>query len=442
MWSSARHERRDPFWNVVVPYRVRGPLDAEALRASVERIIHRHEILRTTFVDADRAGRAVVREPERFEIRLHDLRGAPDSDVQPELERLLAEELVTPFRLERGPLLRMTLVRTAEQDHRMLRTTHHLVHDALSWRVFFRELALLYAAQIAGAPDPLGAAPELQYLDYSVWERSAPRADSRRYRAELDWWERRFDPPVPRLELPFTRAERLAPESVSPAVAPAPAPEDGFASWGIAAETSAALDRLGRAEGATFYMSRLAAFSALVCLETGVDDIVIGTPVSTRTRVELQSMIGVFLNFAILRLRFGGAPSLRRWIAEVRRTVVDTSARVTIPTEELMPELHRRGVKLPQVDVRFVAWAAMGSMRFGGLELEPLPRRCVGGLGFRLGVNRPYETERCWTEFDAARYDPEGVRAFLSRLRALTAAACAEPDRPLAELHTAFARST
>jgi acyl carrier protein len=437
MWNSPQHGRTDPFWNVVVPFRIRGELDLEALRTSLEELVARHEILRTAFVDCDGTPAAVVRPPAPFALSQHDLVGRPDAETR--LDRLLEAELATRFDLEHGPLLRVAVIRMGEREHQLLRTTHHLVHDALSWRVFFRELAALYEARIAGRPSPLGDPPQLQYLDYAVWERAALRPDSPSYRAEVDWWQRRLQPPVANLQLPFPRPAASGATDGPPPPSRSP---DGSASWGIAPATSAGLDRLGRAAGATFYMTRLAAYSALLCLDTGAEEIVIGTPMSTRSRAELQSMIGVFLNVALLRLRLQGEPSFRDWVAETRRTVIEASRHVTIPTERLMAELARRGLALPRVEARFVAWATMSSMSFGGLELEPLPRRCTAGMGFRLGVNRPFEADRCWAEYDADRFDPDAVAAFLTRLRAFSAAAAVEPDRSLRDLHASVTVSS
>jgi hypothetical protein len=216
-------------------------------------------------------------------------------------------------------------------------------------------------------------------------------------------------------------------------------PAEGFVRWGLDPRHSEALDRIGRSAGATYYTTRLAAFSALVALESEVEDFVIGTPVSTRIRAELQNMIGVFVNFAALRLRFTGEPTFRSWLGEVRRAVIDTGAHVTVPAEQLTRELGRRNVRPPRTEARFVAWAAIAPMRFGGIELEPLPRRGAEASGFRLGVNRPYESERCWAEFDPKVHDRSGVEQFLAHLTGLVAAACAEPDRSLRDLHAAVA---
>jgi non-ribosomal peptide synthetase component F len=425
-WNSPSFDPAHPFWTVVVPFVIRGSLDVRAFRASVQEIVRRHESLRTTFTEIAGQPTAVVRPAGPIKLPIDDLRG--DRETEARAQAIVESELRRSFDLQNGPLLRLRLLRMREDEYRLLRITHHLVHDALSWRVFFHELALIYGELRRGRPSPLPDRPQLQYLDFAVWERTSRRPDSARFQAEVAWWERLLTPPVPDLRLPFERAQ---PDRSAQAA-------DGFANWGIPAEQGEALNSIGRAYGATHYMTRLAAFAALLALETRASDLVIGIPVSTRTTAELQKMIGLFLNFAVLRLRISESENFAALVREVRRSVVETSQRVWIPVEQLNAELLKRGVRPPNAPARFVAWATLGRMCFGGIEVEPLPRGCPAAAGFRLGVNRSYETERCWVEFDPQIYDRAEVLLFLKRLQALIAAVCANPEQPLDKLRTAI----
>lgn len=425
MWSAGAGGS-DARWQVVVPFRVDGELDVDVLRASVQCLVARHEILRTTFTDCEDRPLAVVRPSMAVELAAEDLRGAVDPLSR--AEEILASEALRPFDLERGPLLRLRLLRVGDAEHRLLRVSHHIIHDALSWRIFFDELGRIYDALLDGRPSPLADAPQLQYLDYAVWERASVRRGSPSREAEVDWWQRTLSPPPPPLRLPFARPERV----------PAAEQDAGAISWGLPAASSDALDRIARAAGGTYFMTRLAAFAALLALDGGVDDLVIGTPVSTRSRTELQRMFGPFLNFGVLRLRLAGDASFRGWLAEVRRTVVDVGSHVSVPWEQLSAQLRERGVAIPMVWARFVAWPVIAPMTLGGVTVEALPRRCTELWGFRLGVNQPYESDRCWAEFDPCLHDPAAVRRFLNRLTAFVAAICAAPDRPLSELHAAM----
>ncbi len=427
MWDAAELDATRPRWHVVVPFAIRGPLDPDLLRASIAEVVARHEILRTTFTERDGQPVALVHSEMTVALTCRDLRG--EDDPEGAVDAATAAELQAPFDLRAGPLLRFALLRVGEQEHRLLRVSHHLVHDALSWRTFFGELTRAYAARREGRPSPLGPEPELQYTDFVHWEREWLTPESDRWRAELAYWHRCLGPPLPPLALPFARSEPVGDGPTGP----------GVLRWGLAPGDSDALDRLGRQVGATYFMTRLAAFAALLALEGDSEDLVIGTPISTRIRAELQDMIGPFLNFVVLRMRFTGAPTFRGWVGEVRRTVIDAGAHATVPWERLMPELRERGVTIPRVATRFVAWSALSPMRFADLELEPLPRECDEPWGFRLGVNRAFEADRCWVEFDPREHDRDAVRAFLDRLQTLIAVVAAEPDRPLRDLHSAVA---
>jgi hypothetical protein len=326
-------------------------------------------------------------------------------------------------------LLRLQLLRTGEQEYRLLRSSHHIVHDAAdSWKLFFDELARIYESLVGGGPAPRSSEPDLQYIDYAYWERVNSGRSAPRYRAEVDWWEQELQAASEPLELPFKRAIPVD----------GPRPAEDVVEWGLDAEQSVRLDEIARTCHATHYMSRLAAFAALLAIETGSDDFVIGTPVSTRNRAELQSMIGPFINFRMLRMRFRGDPNLVDWLADVRRTVIGVSSHSAIPWELVTAELRNRGLRLPQVAARFIVWSAVAPTQFCGLDLEPLPNRYGDSWGFRLVIDPRREADRCWAELDPMIYDPDQVRAFCSRLNALVAAASAEPRRSLRALHRAL----
>ncbi len=176
----------DPGHHVLVPFEIRGPLEVEALRQSVEALVRRHEILRTTFARYDERPMAVVMPPARVPLPVDDLRGVPNQRAR--LSEIIESELLRPYDLRRGPLFRLRLLRLGDEHYQLLRLSHHLIHDAASWRIFFSELALVYEALIDGRPSPLPEEIEIQYLDYAVWERARVNSPSRRDQAEVTWW--------------------------------------------------------------------------------------------------------------------------------------------------------------------------------------------------------------------------------------------------------------
>jgi amino acid adenylation domain-containing protein len=401
-------------------FRVSGPLDVDALRSSLEHIVRRHEMLRTTFTLHDGQPVQVVHPPAPVELPLIDLRGAPDAEAR--ADELRSREAQAPFDLERGPLLRLSLVRLGDREHRLLRVSHHIISDHWSWRLFFDELAVLYEAQRRGAPMPLADDPPLQYADFAAWERRWTRPGARRYDDAVQWWRQAFTPEPARTALPFAR----------------PVPKDGAAAsdgvfwWGLAPEVSEGLGRLARDAGATFYMVRLAIFAAALALETGRDDIVLGAYVTTRRRAETQAMFGFFSNLTTFRLDFAGRPTFREWLGRVRATVVETTPHTEVPYDQLRERLGEAGVAVPEIGAVFGVSDRPPTMHFGGLEVEPLKRTFEHmPWGFSLAFDGWDEAERCRVDFDARIHDPTGVRAFVAQVQRLAGEVVADPDRPL-----------
>lgn len=410
-------------WNVTVPFRLRGPLEVGVLQASIEQLVDRHEILRTTYAEREGDKVAVVGSAGGLRLVVEDLTGADDAEAC--VAEVVERERREPFDLEHGPLVRWRLLKLGEDEYRLVRTSHHILHDAVSWTVFFDELAVAYEGLLAGRQSALGERPRLQYIDYAAWERVAIHPGSRVHLEEVAWWHRALDQAPEPAPLPFTRS---TPDEGAD-------PFDDVVTWGLPPEDSQVLDEIARKVGATYYMTRLAAFVSLLALETGKTDLLIGTPVSTRSRPELQRMFGPFINFRPLRVTADVGRRFPDVLADVRQAVLDTSAHSKLPWECLIRELRSRGVPALQPSASFSSWSSVEHARFGGLEIEPMPRPCGESRSFRLGVNRHYEADRCWADFDPRLTDAVEVERFLARLQLLIAAICQQPQAALHDLY-------
>jgi hypothetical protein len=320
------------------------------------------------------------------------------------------------------PPIAFHLVAVGDDEHQLLIVSHHLVCDALSWRIFFEQLAADYGAP-CGGPGPAGS---LQYADYAVWDHARLRPDSPRHEDELRWWMTKFADAPPPLRLPFTRDE--------PTESPG---GDGVLDWGLGQNVAAGLDRLGLGAGATHFMTRLAVFTALVGLETETSDIVLNTYVTMRRHVVLQGMLGPLVNRALLRLRFDPNQSFAQLLTHVRATVLELSANSSIPFQRLWPELQRRGISAAFGTTKFEAHYSLPALRFDQIELEPLKRSYVEPWGFTLGVDSRRESDRGRAVFDPHLHDQAGVQRFLDRLKELAELVSRSPGEPLHHLHTA-----
>lgn len=421
IWRLSRSPEASAGYTVASENRIRGALDVAAMRAALEHVVMGNEILRTTYVEREGRPFQVVGRPRPIGVPVVELDG--DSDPDAGVATILRRDAREPFDLERGPLLRLRLLRVDDDEHRLLRLCHHIVTDAQSWRVFCTDVARGYEALRRGNALPM-IADRLQYADFAGWERETLRPDGPRYREEVDWWRRAFEPGRPALRLPFSR----------PTPVPDAAPADGVIHWGIEAGEAAALDELARRAGATPYAVRLALFAALLGLETGQEEILLGT-YATNRRAETQSMLGFFSNPITLVLRFDPKLSFRRWLARVRGVVVEAKARSGIPYEGLSEELHRGGAPPPEIKTMFSLRSRWPELSFGGIEIGP-PRYTIVGMpwGFSFIVDPKMESDRCMTVFDARIYDPGAVRGFIERYRRLVGRVLEKPNRRLRKL--------
>ncbi len=424
LWHKDRRAPESSLLNTpAVGFCIRGPLDVAALRRGIDHFVRRHEALRTTFAERDGRVVQVVHRPGPVDLPLLDLTGAPDAAAR--AAEMLAEEVGTPFDLERGPLLRLRLIRISEEEHRLLRINHHIISDGLSWDVFFEELDVLYEAYSRGEPPPLEDELPLQHGDFAVWERRWLRPDAPLFRQEVEWWRDTLAGLPAAIPLPFTRSKARQDVTAS----------HGLIGCELEPEVSRELARLGREARATRYMVWLAVLAAQLALETGQDDMVLATHMTTRRSAELQAMFGHLFNATVLRLRFAGDESFRLWLPRVRDVVAETSAHTEIPYKRLVNQLRAEGMPPPPFQVNFDASSQQRpSVRLGGLDVTRMkPATEQMRRGFKFRVDRS-DRDYCHIRFNAGIYDPSGVRSFLGRFQRLAADVCAYPDRPLSDL--------
>ncbi len=407
-WKHVRGAKEGGSFTMASVMRITGALDVGVLRESMNYVAGRHEILRATFEEVDGKPMQVIHPAGAMELPVVDLRGL--ADVEKRAADFFRQETGRAFELSIAPLLRFFLIRMGEHEWRLIRVNHHIISDSWSWKIYFRELGTIYEARMGAGKEamPLPATERLQYADYAAWQRRAIAPGSAAYRATVEWWRGQFADGPPAMALPFKRLLRRRGAD----------PAQGLIWWGLDQEVSQRLERMAREEGATYYMIRLAVFVAQLAEETGRHDVLLGTYVTTRNRVEWQNMFGFFANLVTLRFRYDPALPFWQWLAVVRKTVGEAQAHGEIPYEQLGEELGRQGVKLPEIRVIFSVSDHLAPVQFGGLELEWLERRMEAmPWGFTLTFNQHHEEGRCFAAFDARRYEPGKVRGFVERYK-------------------------
>jgi amino acid adenylation domain-containing protein len=325
-WFLDRLQGGNPAYHIPCILPLQGPIVVSALRESLNDVVARHEALRTTF--EMQHGRPVQRVHPAMELPLPvvDCHGEDTMARRAAAQRQAGIEIVKPFDLSAGPLLRAVLLRIDDTEHWLVASIHHIVCDAWSVDLFQRELGLLYEARLSGRAAALPQLP-LQYGDYARWQRHWMQGELRGKLAA--YWRDKLEGAPPVLELPFDRP-RPPLMSLRGALYPFAIPRD-------AAEV---LRELGRREHATVFMTMLAVFKALLHRYTGQDDLVVGTPAANRDRSELERLIGLFLNTLVLRTRVSGDITFRALLARVRATTLEAYEHQDLPFEKLVEELQ------------------------------------------------------------------------------------------------------
>ncbi len=307
--------------------RLRGAFDGAAFHRAVAALVARHEVLRTTVEVADGEPLQAVHPPPFLDYAEADLSGSGERD----LTARAAQETRAGFDLRTGPLLRVRVYRLGPDDHAVLFARHHLVFDASSDAVLLAELAELYRAEVAGTTPGLPE-PAPQYADYAIWERE--RLTGERLDGLLAYWRERLAGVRP-LAVPGAR--------------PRPPLRDGaggFLSTRVPGEVSERLADLAQAERLTPFMLLLALLRVVLWRATGRRDVLVGTPMTGRTRPETQGMLGYLLNMVVLRNPIDGEPSVRRLAAAEREAVLGAYEHAELPYILLTRELGRAAVPL------------------------------------------------------------------------------------------------
>lgn len=356
LWLIDQIDSDGAVYNVPYVWQITGKLDRSVLEKSLNEIVRRHEMLRTTFRLIDGQLAQVV-APELF-IPLSTLELDKDEADEESIRSLLLREAHFPFDLQEGPLLRASLMQCGPADYYLILNLHHIVADAWSMQVFFRELAVLYDAFSKGEPSPLPELP-VQYADYTVWQHE--NLNGEKLAHELDYWKRQLAN-VPVLELP---TDRKRPPVLSN--------RGAWRRFEVPPETSAALHTLARDEKATLFMVLLAAFDVLLYRYTGRDDLPVGTPIAGRNRPEIEGLIGFFVNTLVIRSRLEGNPTFRTLIHRVGEVVREAFAHQDVPFERLVDELHpeRTLNRTPLFQVMFQLYhSSDGTLKLPGLEVR------------------------------------------------------------------------
>jgi amino acid adenylation domain-containing protein/non-ribosomal peptide synthase protein (TIGR01720 family) len=361
LWFLDQLDPNGYFYNIPLSVKLNGPLNPEVLQHSLQEIVQRHAALRTRFVSHDGQPSQLVEPTITFSLPVINLSHlAPDAQ-QHEVGQHVLQIAQSVFDLSQSPLVRGALLKLSSTEHVLCLTFHHIVFDGWSQGILLRELVTLYQAFDRQQASPLPPLP-VQYADYTLWQRGWLSGDV--LAAQLAFWKQQLNGAPATLELPFSNSR--------PAVQTTQGARHGF-TLGLA--MSAALKDLSQQQGVTLFMTLLAAFNALLYRYTGQADIVIGTPIANRRRVELEGLIGLFANTLALRTRFQTAETLNfvDLLAYVREGTLSAFANQDVPLEQIVEALQlvRDVSRTPLFQIMFVLQNAAGSGMLKDVPVQP-----------------------------------------------------------------------
>jgi len=361
LWFIDQLEPGSSVYNFPAAVRLKGPLNVAALKKSLDEIVKRHEALRTTFAIVDGRPVQVIAPLLTLTLPIVDLRELPQPEREREVQRLATNEALCPFDLAEGPLVRTTVLRLGENEHVGLLTMHHIVSDGWSTGILIREMAVLYDAFCSDRPASLPELP-IQYADFAHWQRHWLEGEV--LETQLTYWKQQLLGAPPLLELP---ADHPRP--------PLQTFRGAHQSILLTRTVGDGLKALSRQEGATLFMTLLAAFTILLHGYTNQDDLVVGTPTANRNRLEIEGLIGFFVNTLVLRTDLSDNPSFRDLLRRVREVCLGAYAHQDLPFERLVEELHpaRDLSRNPLFQVMFVLQnAPLQAVELPGLSLSPI----------------------------------------------------------------------
>jgi amino acid adenylation domain-containing protein len=353
-------------YNFQVTIWFEGALRPDVFRATLQEIVRRHEVLRTSFPAVDGLPVQVVHEPWLVELPVADLRALPEELRFAESERLVFESTQTPFDVARLPLLRWRMLRLADDLWELIQVEQHFVHDGWSFGVMLKEIKAIYTAFLHGEPSPLPELP-VQYADFAAWQRELMEGGG--MEQLLGFWKRKLAGSSTFLELPTDRPRPNGPSFAG-----------DITLYRLPVALYESLRAFSRREGFTLYMTMLAGFFALLNRYTGQEDILLGTNNANRRASELEGLLGMMVNTLVVRGDLSGNPDFRTLLGRAREVSLETYAHQDTPFERLVQELRpeRQPGRNPLFQVMFNFHdAAVPDLDFAGLH-----------GGFRVRGNR------------------------------------------------------
>lgn len=424
LWFLSQLNPEDSSYVLPVAMNIRGPLNTAVLEKSFQEIINRHELLRSSFTAVSGHPIQVIAAHTPFTLSFTNLNNLAKPQQETQIQQLITHLAKCPFDLTRDLLLRVQLVQLGDLEYMLLLTIHHIVSDMWSMGVLMQELTSLYESFITNnsrALPPL----QIQYAEFAAWQHQWLQGEV--LTKQLHYWQKALTGAPPTLDLPTDHPR------------PAIQTMEGLKHNFILPEAlTQQLKTLSRAEDASLFMVLLAAFNVLLHRYTGQTDICVGSPVANRNRVELEPLIGLFLNTLVFRTQLAGHLTFRQLLGQVRKTALEAYAHQDLPFERLVEVLQ---------PVRDLSRSPLFQVMFA---MQPPPQQVLQPADLTVQLveseqsTMPFDLSLLvWEkeqqihgslEYNTRLFDTPTVSRLVAHWQILLAAIVADPDRPLSNL--------
>jgi hypothetical protein len=426
VWFLSQLHGPSPVYNLPFAFWLNGPLDVAALEVALRAVVGRHETLRTLYCDLDGEPFQVIVQPNDLPPAFTARSMRPDTaDNDALVRRILDLEASTPMDLRTGPLVRARVLSAGPDRHLFLFTLHHIACDGSSMATLFGDLTRYYAAAVTGGE--YAPPPPVRYVDYVRWQ-AAMLAGPARARHEAYWREQLAGAPGV-LDFPAGLPRSSAP----------PVGEVLELRWD--ATTTDLVSRTVRREGCTVYGLLLAAYAATLYRQTGLSDIVIGTPVANRPTLEFEAVVGMFVNSVPLRLRMGPDMTFRDLLRQALAVALTGQDHQDLPFDLVVDAVRpqRTNDCHPVFQQLFTAQnKSFAALRFPGFDVINLMGRSgTAKVDLTVDVALDPDGADVFVEYDVSRFDDAGVRELVRHLRAVLTAAATDPNLALDALPAA-----
>ncbi len=428
VWYLEQIEPDSFAYNLPAAFRLRGSLSVIALQQAMDSLPQRHELLRARFQTGDEGLQLHFCERLPLDMTPAPLSSFGVDDIEG-LKQALRQKAATPFDTTRGPLFTAQLIQLGEDDHLLFLLIHHLVFDGWSFDLLLKEICALYNAFAKGEPDPLPPLP-IQYADYAWWQKSWLQSDA--VQKQLDYWTRQLGGTLPVLELPLDK-ERPPQQ---PHLA-------GGINFRFEETLVQQLEDLGNRHGCSVFMVIIGLYTLLMYRYSRQDDILIGLPVSTRNQVDINNLLGPFVNRLVCRFRIQPDKPFAHWLADVKKTALEAFDNQDTQFETLVHTLNPpRDAARPPLVQTLLSYQDVRNRtdQMDGIQRSQIDIERMGvQTDLDVWLKRQLKGIEGGMEFPEALFHTATVESFAHALIALAEAVVRQPDTSLARLAAADA---